>query len=206
MTLQVIGAGFGRTGTESLKTALNMLGFGPCHHMHEVMPDRNQQELWDRKTLGEDVSWDTIFAGFNSAVDWPSAHYWEELMEVYPDAKVILTYRDPESWWKSYEKTLLQILHRIEASGDLGMVWRVIAEGEFGLMHADKDACLARYAENAARARDMVPAGRFLEMEVGEGWERICPFLGVDIPVAPYPSGNTTEDFRRNLRIDPAPA
>lgn len=206
MTLQVIGAGFGRTGTDSLRHALNILGFGPCHHMHEVMPSELQQDQWNRKTLGEDISWEAIYAGFGSAVDWPSAHYWEELMEVYPEAKVILTYRDPESWWASYEKTILQILHRIEDSGDLGMAWRIVAEGEFALKHADKDACLSRYAENIMRARTVVPKERYLEMNLGDGWEGLCRFLGVEVPDTPYPSGNTTAEFRQNLEIDASPA
>lgn len=202
MTLQVIGAGFGRTGTDSLRHALNILGLGPCHHMHEVMPSETQRDLWDRKTRGEDIGWDRIYDGFGAAVDWPSAHYWEELMAVYPDAKVILTWRDPESWWRSYERTILQVLNRSEATGDLGLAWRIVAEGEFGGRHADRDACLARYEQNVARVREVVPAERLLEMELGEGWERLCGFLEADVPDAPYPSGNTTSDFRRNLDLD----
>lgn len=205
MTLQVIGAGFGRTGTDSLRQALNMLGVGPCHHMHEVMPSEEQRDLWDKKTLGQDIAWDEIFDGFGSAVDWPSAYYWEELMGVYPDAKIILTYRDLESWWRSYERTILQVLHRIEGSGDLGLAWRILAEGEFSGQHADKDACVARYNQNIARVKSVVPTERLFIMELGEGWERLCHFLGVDVPAEPYPSGNTTTDFRQNLGLDPKP-
>ncbi len=204
MALQVIGAGFGRTGTDSLRTALNMLELGPCHHMHEVMQSDEQRDLWNRKTLGEDIGWDKIYDGFGSAVDWPSAFYWEELMAFYPEAKVILTHRDPESWWRSYERTILQILHQIEASGDLGMAWRILAEGEFGGRHADRDACIARYEENVARTQSVVPSERLFVMELGEGWPRLCDFLGVDVPSEPYPSGNTTNDFRKNLGLDPS--
>jgi hypothetical protein len=171
--------------------------------MHEVMPSEVQRDLWDRKTRGEDIGWDQMFDGFGSAVDWPSAFYWEELVDAYPEAKVILTYRDAESWWQSYERTILQILHRMEASGDLGMAWRVLAEGEFGGYHADRDACIARYEENVARVQSVVPFERLLVMELGEGWQRLCDFLGVEVPDAPYPSGNTTSDFRKNLGLDP---
>ena len=201
MTLQVIGAGFGRKGTDSLRQALNMLGVGRCHHMHEVMPSEEQRDFWDKKTLGQDIGWDEIFDGFGSAVDWPSAFYWEELMAVYPDAKIILTYRDPESWWRSYERTILQLLHRMEASGNLGMPWRVVAEGEFGGKHA----CIARYNKNIARVKLVAPAERLFVMELGEGWPRLCDFLGVDVPAEPYPSGNTTADFRQNLALDQEP-
>lgn len=121
--------------------------------MHEVMPSEEQRDLWDKKTLGQDISWDTIYDGFGSAVDWPSAFYWEELMTVYPDARVILTYRDPESWC-SYERTILQSLHRIEASGDLGMALRVVAEGEFSGKHADKEA-LYRAIQSKHRAGEV---------------------------------------------------
>lgn len=206
MTLNVIGAGFGRTGTDSLRHALNILGLGPCHHMHEVMPSEEQRDLWERKSRGETVPWNRIFADFRSAVDWPSAFYWEDLMAAYPDAKLILTYRDAESWWRSYERTILQVLHRIEASGDLGMAWRIVAMGEFGGQHADRAACIARYDAHVARVKAVVPAERLLVMELGEGWARLCDFLGVDVPDVPYPSGNTTDEFRRNLGLDPAPA
>src|SRR6185369_3613405 len=104
MTLTVIGTGFGRTGTDSLREALNMLGFGPCHHMVEVNTHDEQKRLWRALAGGTNAGWDTLFAGYRSCVDWPSAYYWRELIQVYPNAKVLLTYRSPESWWESFEK------------------------------------------------------------------------------------------------------
>lgn len=104
MGLKVIGTGYGRTGTDSLREALNMLGFGPCHHMLEVNASDEQKRLWRALARGENPGWDKLFAGYSACVDWPSAHYWRELVDVYPDAKVVLTYRSPESWWESLRK------------------------------------------------------------------------------------------------------
>jgi hypothetical protein len=95
MTLKVIGAGFGRTGTSSLKQALEDLGFGPCHHMTEVIAHPQQVPVWEAAMNGEPVEWEDVFHAYQSAVDWPSAAFYEPLMERYPDARVILTVRDP---------------------------------------------------------------------------------------------------------------
>ncbi|TIR52842.1 MAG: sulfotransferase family protein, partial [Mesorhizobium sp.] len=101
MTIRVIGTGFGRTGTDSMREALTMLGFGPCHHMSEVMAHAEQKRLWRALAQGAAPDWNRLFAGYKSCVDWPSVHYWRELIEVFPQARVILTWRSPESWWES---------------------------------------------------------------------------------------------------------
>ena len=110
MALSVIGAGFGRTGTESMKLALEALGLGPCHHMKEGLPNPEQISLWRAVARGEPADWDQIFEGYRSAVDWPAAHYWRELAAHYPDAKVVLTVRSPESWYASMENTILKVI------------------------------------------------------------------------------------------------
>ena len=101
MSLDVIGPGFGRTGTASLKRALEILGLGPCHHMEECFAHPEQAAYWQDLLAGKSVDWDRVFAGFKSQVDWPGAHYWRELIAAYPDAKVVLSVRPEESWWKS---------------------------------------------------------------------------------------------------------
>ena len=95
MVLRVIGTGFGRTGTDSMREALNILGFGPCHHMFEVNNDPEQKRLWRALAKGATPDWERLFAGYASCVDFPSAFYWRELLEAYPDAKAILTWRRP---------------------------------------------------------------------------------------------------------------
>jgi hypothetical protein len=106
MSLKVIGTGFGRTSTDSMREALDLLGFGPCHHMREVTDSETQKRLWRALVKGAAPNWDIIFEGYASCVDWPSAFYWRELIETYPEAKVILTSRSPQSQWESFEKTI----------------------------------------------------------------------------------------------------
>ena len=110
MALQVIGTGFGRTGTDSMREALDILGFGPCHHMLEVIGNDHQKQLWRAVAKGAAPGWNELFTGYSSCVDWPSAHYWRDLVRVYPEARVILTNRSPESWWASFEKTILPVV------------------------------------------------------------------------------------------------
>jgi Sulfotransferase domain len=95
MALRVIGAGFGRTGTHSLKLALEQLGFAPCHHMYEVRAHPEQLAFWQAAARGELPDWDEVFAGFAAQVDWPGARFWRELAEHFPHAKVILSVRRP---------------------------------------------------------------------------------------------------------------
>jgi hypothetical protein len=107
MPLEVIGSGFGRTGTASLKRALETLGFGPCHHMEEVMANPEQVTRWEAYVAGEPVRWDDVFDGYRSQVDWPGAHVWRELAQAYPDAKVIHSVRPEDAWWKSFSAAAL---------------------------------------------------------------------------------------------------
>ena len=107
MTLAVVGTGFGRTGTNSMRLALNQLGFGPCHHMKEVIDHPEQQRQWRALAKGGTPNWEQLFDGYRSAVDWPSAYYWRELIDAYPQAKVLLTTRDVESWYASIERTIM---------------------------------------------------------------------------------------------------
>jgi Sulfotransferase domain len=130
MALQVIGTGFGRTGTDSMREALNMLGFGPCHHMFEVIEHDEQKQLWRALAKGATPDWDRLFAGYTSCMDWPSAHYWRDLVRFYPEARVILTYRSPESWWTSFEKTVLQVVKNSVEQDSLGIA--LVAKQVFG--------------------------------------------------------------------------
>ena len=112
MALDIIGAGFGRTGTKSLKTAIDLLGLGPCYHMTEVKSNAGHRYRWNEIAFGAEPDWDALFAGYHAAVDWPAAHYWRELSEAYPEAKVILTLRDPEEWFHSFSNTIRPVMNR----------------------------------------------------------------------------------------------
>ena len=144
MSLSVIGAGFGRTGTASMKLALEQLGIGPCHHMKEVTtPEQNS--YWMAAAEGQQMQWDEVFEGFGSCVDWPAAFFWRELSECYPDAKIILTVRDPESWYQSIQNTIFKSL---KANPDAHpMAVKLVGERLFELRFDDKDFVLGLFEQ-----------------------------------------------------------
>jgi len=198
MALQVIGAGFGRTGTMSLKLALEQLGFGLCHHMVEVFAHRESIPWWTDAAEGR-PDWDRIFQGYRAAVDWPTATFYKELADHYPNAKVILSERDPESWFTSTQATIFA-RDFPEGSDDpwVEMVMKAIGD-LFGRRMHDKETLLAVYRAHNARVREVIPAERLLVYQVAQGWEPLCEFLGVPVPAGPMPKVNSTEEFQRNM-------
>jgi hypothetical protein len=154
MTIQVIGAGFGRTGTDSMREALVMLGFGPCHHMFEVNANEEQRRLWRALAQGAEPAWDRLLKGYRSCVDWPSAFYWRELMTYYPNAKVILTYRSPDSWWQSFEKTILAYIN--SQTDQDSLVATLIARQVFGGRPNDRSHAIACYEANVKEVKERV--------------------------------------------------
>jgi len=193
MTLRVIGAGFGRTGTDSMREALNYLGFGPCHHMHEVIDDDEQQRIWRAVAHGETPDWDLLFKGFHSAVDWPSAYYWRELAEYYPDAKIILTVRSTESWVASMDKTILVNLRNGPDPRSIGK--ELIGRRTFNGRFDDLDYVASVYEENIAEVQGTIPSDRLLTYAIGDGWEPLCEFLDVPVPEVDFPRRNSTVEF-----------
>jgi hypothetical protein len=192
MPLHVIGAGLGRTGTLSLKLALEQLGFGPCYHMTEVRADPARLEHWNRIAAGEQVDWEEVFRGYGATVDWPACNYWRELMERYPDAKVILTRRDPDAWFRSTQATIFSDHIQNEAPPSVVKILTDVVGKDL----KDRERCIAAYERHNASVRAGVAADRFLEFDPKQGWEPLCAFLGVPVPDAPFPSVNTTEQFR----------
>lgn len=197
MTLSVIGAGFGRTGTESMKLALEQLEFGPCHHMKEVISDPEQLKIWRAIAKGDEPNWDEAFAGFNSAVDWPSAYFWRELSVCYPEAKLLLTLRSPESWYASMEKTIFRSLSESTDRDSVGI--RLIAERVFGGRIGDRAHAIATYERNTAEVQAAFGADRLLTYNIGDGWEPLCRFLGKPIPDTPYPRTNSAKEFNETF-------
>lgn len=200
MTLKVIGAGFGRTGTMSLKLALEQLGFGPCHHMVEVFAHPEQVPLWSDAADGR-PDWDRIFQGYSAAVDWPTATFYKELADHYPDAKVILTERDPESWFGSTQATIFARGFP-EDDAQMGawarMVMKVIGD-LFDRRLDDHDTLVRVFKAHNARVREVIPAERLLVYEVAQGWAPLCEFLGVPVPEGPMPQVNSTEESQGRL-------
>ena len=193
MSLKVIGTGFGRTGTDSMRLALNMLGFGPTHHMVEILANPDQKERWRALALGAKPDWGYLFEGYGSCVDWPSAFYWRELIEVYPDAKVLLTWRTPESWWNSFSNTIVKSVSGSDDPQSLGRT--LIADKTFGGRMADRDHAIATYEANVADVIATVPADRLLVYNLGDGWEPLCAHLGVPVPEEDYPNRNNKKEF-----------
>lgn len=193
MTLEVIGTGFGRTGTDSMRNALDILGFGPTHHMFEVNANADQKRMWRDAVHRGYRDWDRLFEGYRSCIDWPSALFWPDLVDRYPRAKVILTWRTPESWWDSMARTLVP--HLAQAS-DPDSVGAAINRDVFGGRGDDRETALRAYEDNVRRVRETVPAERLLVHALGDGWEPLCAHLGVPVPDRPYPHGNTSSEFR----------
>lgn len=210
MALDIIGSGFGRTGTKSLKAALERLGYGPCHHMHEIVDDPPQVAHWQALAAGKPVVWDRVFAGYRSQVDWPGAHVWRELAEAFPEAKVIHTVRPEEKWWASFDKTIGKLMARY---GDLPLpphirdmltAWNELAGKEtFGGVLDDREIGLAAYRRRNDEVRKALPAHRLLVFNVAEGWEPLCAFLGVEVPDEPFPHHNLRADFWEVLGGEP---
>ena len=202
MILKVIGAGFGRTGTDSMREALDILGFGPCHHMYEVNANEVQKRMWRAFVQGVPLGWEQLFAGYGSCVDWPSAHYWRELIEFYPQAKVVLTYRTAESWCQSFEKTIVPGIQMSVEMESLGIA--LIRDKVFGGRPGDRAHAIAIYEENVRAVKATVPPERLLVHNLGDGWEPLCAHLSVPVPAQPYPSRNTAKDFQ-DANLNKAP-
>lgn len=205
--LEVFGAGVGRTGTHSLKKALEQLGFGPCHHMLHMLEDPDSIPYWERAATGESMDWQKVYAGFRSSVDWPGARYWQEITETFPEAKVILTLRDPDSWYESARNSIYKAAHapappnagevynRVVDVG-LNTVWRGIFDGRF----IDKEWAQRLFLQHNDAVIRGVSKDRLLIFEVSQGWEPLCEFLGVPVPDTPFPRSNDRAQFSNMVK------
>jgi hypothetical protein len=205
MTLQVVGAGLGRTGTASLQTALQQLLGGRCYHMVEVFGKDDVQAAWRSAAEGGPVDWAWVFDGYVATVDWPAASFWPELTAEYPDAVVLLsTRKDAAAWWKSASNTILQPPEPGRDDPFFHM-WKAITENRFTPEWTEAGPAMEAYERHNAAVRAGVPAERLLEWQPGDGWEPLCERLGVPVPDEPFPHMNTTEQFRAMVGMDPLP-
>jgi hypothetical protein len=200
MGLEVIGAGFGRTGTVSLKAALERLGFDPCHHVFEVPQHPEQMPYWNAAADGEAIEWDDIYAPYKATVDWPGAFFYAELAERYPAAKVILTTREPNSWYDSISETVFKV------QAEMGLTTKVAADHPMRFasilipqktfsFDLSRENAVAAFERHNAEVRRRIAPERLLVYEILQGWEPLCIFLGVPIPAEPFPRANSREDF-----------
>jgi len=209
MTLKVIGAGFGRTGTKSLKVALEELGYGKCYHMEEVMKNPGHLVRWTEIMEGGEANWDVLFNGYQSGVDWPLSAYYKKLMAAYPDAKVILTVRDPERWYESFSTTIYQVdkkfskyLQFIPAPNRFFKAMKeIVWEGIFHSRLEDKAYMIDTFNNHIEEVKRTVPRDRLLIFEARQGWKPLCTFLDVPVPAnKPYPHVNDGASWRWMLR------
>jgi hypothetical protein len=220
VTLHVIGAGFGRTGTLSLKAALEQLLGGPCYHMAEVYAHMDHAPAWTAATQGDMAPVTRVLESYVATVDWPACALWSELAAANPYAKVLLSTRPTERWWSSYEATIHTLLSMQpsempedvalppELEAMMAMVQATMFDRSF---HTDDYTALtaedlqAAYERHNDAVRAAAPVDRFLEFDVVQGWEPLCAFLGVPVPSEPFPNVNDREQFWATFGQLPAP-
>lgn len=203
--MDLIGVGFGRTGTLSLKVALEQLGLGPCMHMMPLLDDPGRAGLLCEAADGDLDSLDAAFEGYRSTVDWPGAYFWRELTDRHPSALVLLTVRDPNKWYESVERTIYPaamtegaLPPSMAAGRELAM--RTVWDGTFGGRFADREATIKIFQDHHAAVRAEIAPDRLLEYEVTQGWGPLCEFLGVPVPATEFPRLNDAAAFNEQLR------
>ena len=204
MELAVVGAGVGRTGTHSLKLALERLLDAPCHHMIEILGDPTQIPAWIDAIDGRPVDWSAMLARYRAIVDWPGGSFWRELSAAYPDAVVLLSVRDPEGWYRSASNTIFLTFDQMppEVAPWLDAVRRLMRD-RFSDRFDDPTAMMDAFVRHNEAGRAEVPANRLLEWAPGDGWGPICERLGLPVPAEPFPVTNTTDEFREMLGLPP---
>ena len=215
--MKVIGAGFGRTGTTSLKAALEELGYGPSYSLSEVFAHPEHVGFWEAARRGEKVDWEGFLGSYGVAVDWPACSFYEELMQAFPEAPVILTVRDPEPWYASMRSTIYQIrkvttgplpvklafafagMFAPGVTGTARLADHLVWEGAFDGRFEDRTYAMEVFERNNEEVQQRVSPGRLLVFDVREGWEPLCDFLGVEVPNSPFPHLNETREMQRRL-------
>ena len=218
--MRLIGAGFGRTGTTSLKAALEKVGFDPCYHMTEVFAHPDHADFWVAAWHGEPVDWDGVLGDYEATVDWPACTFYKELMRRHPDSKVLLSVRDPERWYESTRGTIYELTRLIEGSTISRLIFGIVGllvfggftgrrsslandliwEGTFDGRFEDKAYAIEVFERHNEEVKRHVPQDRLLVYEVREGWGPLCEFLDVPVPDEPFPRLNDTVQMQRGLK------
>jgi hypothetical protein len=202
VTLRVVGAGVGRTGTNSLKYALEKLLGAPCYHMLEVFPHPDHPAKWLAWMNGESVDPEAVLDGYVATVDWPACTMWRELASANPEAVILLSTREPETWWKSCENTIFKAMQQAmegEPNDWTNMARKML--DLFGGDMSDRERSIAAFERHNAAVRAEADPKRLLDWTPGDGWEPICAALGVPVPDEPFPHVNTTEDFQKMMGV-----
>jgi hypothetical protein len=203
--MKLIGAGFGRSGTMSIKSALEQLGYGPCYHMKITLKRYHHMRFFMRASAGKEVEWRKFFRRYNSVVDWPTCAFYKELMNEFPDARVLLNVRDPESWYESMRETIFAIqpafpwwFPGIVRRMHNEIIWGGSLKGVF----EDRERCLEVYRQYIVDVKSTVPADRLLVYNIKDGWKPLCDFLGVPVPEEKaFPHINERKSFKRLILL-----
>jgi len=214
MSLEIIGVGFGRTGTLSLRTALETLGHGPCHHMFCVRDSAEEMARWTAIATTGTADWPSVFASYRSQVDWPGVRYWRDIVRAFPAARVVLSYRDPVQWYESFSRTIVRANRAAIALGTEGatralaeLVERVVFRDTFDDRPEDRNFAISVYLRHMSEVLAEVDPARTLLYDIAQGWGPLCSFLGVPVPDLPFPHSNTRGEFlaRKGFLADAGP-
>jgi hypothetical protein len=209
MTLKVVGAGLGRTGTHSLKAGLEQLLGAPCYHMLEVFGRPDDIPVWHAAVNGDEPDWNAFLSDYRAAVDWPAAAFWREIWAANPDAVVLLSScEDADAWWTSANNTIFQLTTRPIppeeqiAAAQISMATAMLSK-RFTPDWQDETAAKRAYEQHNAAVRASVPPEQLIDYHAGDGWAPICEKLGITVPSEPFPHLNTTDEFRAMVGMDP---
>ena len=213
-SLRVVGVGLGRTGTYSLKFALERLLNAPCYHMFEVFDHPEHVGVWEAAVDGNLPNWDDLLGGYQATVDWPAAAFWSDLVDAYPDAVVVLSVRPTAAWWRSASHTIFELIQSFESSipeeqprqpvvAAQRRMASAVLRARFSQDFGDERAACEAYERHNEAVRLRVPAGRLVEWTPGDGWDPICAALGLPVPEDTFPHKNTTDEFRAMTRLRP---
>lgn len=202
--MEIIGAGFGRTGTNSLKIAIETLGFRPCYHMYEVTQNPSHINFWNKAASNAPVEWIDFFKSYKATVDWPASAFIPQIYNAFKSSKVIITVRDPEEWYQSAKKTIFLTManweknENIETRDRMGMAKKIILDGIFSGKHENKDHCIDVFNKHIDDVSKVVPKENLLVFDVSEGWVPLCEFLNVEVPNGVFPHTNTRANFLKH--------
>ncbi len=206
MTIQLIGVGLGRTGTMSLKLALEQLLGGTCHHMMEVFAHPDEVAVWDEAMHDRPVDWHALLGDYSAIVDYPGAAVWRELVGAYPDAPVLLSTRSSaQTWYDSAAATIFES-NKWEPTDDAGRLHRetmnTMFDRSIGVPLDDAEGVMAAYEAHNAAVRAEIAPERLFEYQPGDGWAPLCAALNLPVPDAEFPHTNTREEFRERSGLD----
>lgn len=196
--MHVIGAGLYRTGTKSLKAALEILLGRASYHMAEVFEHPEHIPIWHDAALGNMPDWNEFLMDYDATLDAPAAYFWPEISSAFPDALILLSTRTEESWWQSASQTVMKTEGLVSPEWDA--MNSAIRGARFSTSELDKESMIKGFRDHNERVRSAADPGRLLEWTIGDGWEPICQALNIAVPEVPFPHTNSTKEWLDRAR------